>query len=128
MAMSDEHKEALAKGRIEARAIARYLDSVGSRKRGRPVTEASVRKQLEAVRAKIKTEENSLRKVELVQKRLDLEKKLGSLRRSGEKSDLEAAFIRHARGYSGRKGISYDAWREAGVSPAVLSKAGIRRR
>jgi hypothetical protein len=128
MAMSQQHKDALAKGRVEARAIAAYLDSLGSRKRGRPVTEAGVRKQLEAVRAKIKKEPNALRKVELVQKRLDLEKKLAALQPSGDRSDLEAAFVRHAGAYSGRKGISYTAWREAGVSPAVLTKAGIRRR
>ena len=128
MAMSQQHKDALAKGRIESRAIAAYLETVGSRKRGRPVTVASVRKQLEAVRVRIKAEANALRKVELVQKRLDLEKKLADLQSIKDSSDLEAAFIHHVGAYSRRKGISYTAWREAGVSPAVLTKAGIRRR
>ena len=32
-----------------------------------------------------------------------------------------------ARGYSERKGIVYATWREAGVPPAVLAKAGISR-
>ena len=29
--------------------------------------------------------------------------------------------------YSRRKGITYAAWREAGIDPAVLRRAGIRR-
>jgi len=32
-----------------------------------------------------------------------------------------------AKSYSSRKGISYAAWREVGVEPAVLKKAGISR-
>jgi hypothetical protein len=42
-------------------------------------------------------------------------------------SDLEAEFVAAAKGYSERKGISYAAWREAGVSAATLSAAGISR-
>jgi hypothetical protein len=32
-----------------------------------------------------------------------------------------------AKSYSAKKGISYGAWREFGVSPEVLKKAGISR-
>ena len=32
-----------------------------------------------------------------------------------------------ARGYSQRSGISYTAWRQVGVAPSVLTKAGISR-
>ena len=42
-------------------------------------------------------------------------------------SDLEVAFAEHAASYGGRRGISYSAWREVGVSAATLKKAGIRR-
>ncbi|MEE8330168.1 MAG: hypothetical protein V3R84_00165 [Acidimicrobiia bacterium] len=125
--MSQEHKDALAQGRKEARAIAAYLDSLGARKRGRPVTEASVQKRLEATRRAIRSESNSLRRVELVQKRLDLEKQLSALRTKADQSALERQFIRHARPYSERKGISRGAWREAGVSASVLQEAGIKR-
>jgi hypothetical protein len=40
---------------------------------------------------------------------------------------LESGFVKAAKGYSTRKGISYAAWREAGVDPAVLKQAGISR-
>ena len=42
-------------------------------------------------------------------------------------SGLEKEFIAAAAAYSARKGISYAAWRELGVEPAVLKKAGISR-
>ena len=40
---------------------------------------------------------------------------------------LEKAFIGAAASYSARKKISYAAWRENGVSAAVLKAAGISR-
>ena len=40
---------------------------------------------------------------------------------------LEKDFVSAAQGYGERKGIVYSTWREAGVSPAVLAKAGIKR-
>ncbi|MHB1534624.1 MAG: hypothetical protein ACYC1D_08440 [Acidimicrobiales bacterium] len=42
-------------------------------------------------------------------------------------TELETAFVKVASGYSERKGLSYAAWREAGVSADVLRRAGIRR-
>ena len=40
---------------------------------------------------------------------------------------LEAGFVKIAKSYSNRKGISYTAWRAVGVQPNVLKKAGIPR-
>jgi hypothetical protein len=40
---------------------------------------------------------------------------------------LEADFAKAAGPYSQRKGISYDAWRAAGVEPRVLKQAGLSR-
>lgn len=40
---------------------------------------------------------------------------------------LEQDFIKVAAEYGRRKGISYAAWREVGVAPAVLKEAGISR-
>ena len=47
-------------------------------------------------------------------------------RRQNEMARLEGAFITVAADYGRRRGISYAAWREAGVSKAVLARAGIR--
>jgi hypothetical protein len=127
MAMSQQHKDALARGRKEAKAITAYLDALAGRRRGRPVTEASVKRRLDAVRDEIGKEGNSLRRVELTQKQMDLEQALRSVRSQADHAALENGFIRYAAGYSERKGISYAAWRSAGVPAAVLVKAGIRR-
>ena len=40
---------------------------------------------------------------------------------------LETAFVKTAAQYAQRKGISYAAWRELGVSADVLKQAGISR-
>ena len=127
MAMSQQHKDALARGRKEARAINSYLESLAPRKRGRPVTEASVRKRLETAKAQVKREKNALRRVELTQKRMDLERQLAEMRSVSDKTALEKGFIANAASYSRRKAISYAAWREAGVPASVLAKAGIQR-
>jgi len=42
-------------------------------------------------------------------------------------SALESEFVKTASKYAQRKGISYAAWRELGVSADVLKKAGISR-
>ena len=40
---------------------------------------------------------------------------------------LETDFVAVAKPYAQRKGISYEAWREAGVPAATLKAAGIGR-
>ena len=40
---------------------------------------------------------------------------------------LERAFVKVARSYSTRKGISYAAWRALGVPASVLAKAKVAR-
>ena len=127
MAMSQEHKDALARGRKEARAINAYLESLAPRRRGRPITTASISKRLETLNAQIRREKNALRRVEMTQKRMDLETQLAQMKAAADRSGLEKGFIANAAAYSERKGISYGAWREAGVPAAVLGKAGIKR-
>ncbi len=127
MAMSDEHRAALARGRQEAAAIRRYLEAVAKRKPGRPVTVDSLEKRIGTVQEKIDSEPSPLKRVELVQRRLDLERQLAGIADAPDVDALESEFVRHARGYSERKGITYSAWREGGVSAAVLKKAGIGR-
>lgn len=127
MAMSDEHKAALAEGRRQARAIKAYLHAVGSRKPGRPVTPESLRTRLAKIEADLAAVTDPLRKVDLIQRRLDTERALEAATATVDMEALERAFVSAAGGYSARKGISYAAWREAGVSAATLKSAGIRR-
>ena len=125
MAMSDEHKAALARGRAEARSIKAYLNAVGTRKRGRPVTRETLTKRIERLESQIETEPNPLKVLDFRQARLESEQRLAELERSVDVARLEADFVTYAMAYSDRKGISYAAWREAGVPAPVLSKAGI---
>jgi len=123
--MSEEHKQALAQGRREARAIKRYLKALESRKPGRPVTSESLEKRLAKTDEKIGTEENPLKKVELIQTKLDIEDQLDKLEGAADFDELEADFIDHVKSYSDRKEISYTAWREYGVPAATLRAAGV---
>lgn len=125
MAMSEEHKAALAQGRLEARSVKAYLDALGSKKRGRPVTKESLEKKVSTIDSKLKTEANPLKRLDLMQTRADAEKALGSFQGGPDPEELAAGFVAHAKAYSERKGISYTTWREFGVSAEVLKKAGI---
>lgn len=126
--MSDEHKAALAEGRAESRAVRRYLEALEAikPKRGRPRTADSVKKQLASVEEKLadaRAEERLL----LIQQRLDLQSELAGMEARQDLAELEADFVAMAKRYGERKGLSYAAWREAGVEAAVLRKAGISR-
>ena len=73
------------------------------------------------------TSADPLTKVHLVQERLNLSSELANKDAAVDLVDLEEGFTKAAKNYSERKGITYAAWREAGVDAAVLRKAGIRR-
>jgi hypothetical protein len=127
MAMSAEHKAALAAGRRESRAIKEYLGATAARRPGRPVTAETLTARIADLEKRIAAEMNPLKAVDLRQARLDAEQALDAAKDTADTAALEAAFIEHAKAYSERKGITYAAWRESGVPAAVLKKAGITR-
>ncbi|MEX1270941.1 MAG: hypothetical protein WD990_06020 [Acidimicrobiia bacterium] len=127
MAMSDEHKAALAQGRREGRAVKHYLKMVGSRRPGRPVTRESLEKRIAGLAEKIDAEEDPLKKLELIQSRIDAEDQMADIEDAVDADAIEKEFIEVANSYSERKGITYTAWRESGVSAQVLRDAGIPR-
>lgn len=127
--MTDAHKEALAIGRAQGRAVRHYLEALDRNrpKRGRKRTADSIRKQLDQIEEKIGAAD-PLQRLHLLQARSDLQKGLG--KEAGPVDDmvsLEAEFVSAAKEYGERKGISYGTWREAGVPVSVLDRAGIRR-
>ena len=126
--MSDSHKAALAEGRNQGRAVRRYLEALEAHKpkRGRKRTADSIRKQLERIEADLSTAD-PLKRLQLIQERLDLTAELESTQAKVDLTALEAEFVGAAKDYSTRKGISYAAWRELGVEPAVLKRAGVSR-
>lgn len=129
--MSDEHKAALAEGRRQGRAVARYLEALESNRprRGRKRTPESIERKLTEINSQI-DDAGPARRLELLQQRRDLERELEQLRARVGAADLEKLqqqFVAVAHEYGQRKGIEYATWREAGVSPAVLKAAGISR-
>ena len=126
--MSDAHKAALAEGREQGRAVRRYLEALEAHKpkRGRKRTPESVQKRLAAIDEKI-AEADPLTRLHLVQERMDLESELASSDNAVDLKGLEDEFVAAAAPYGARKGITYAAWRQLGVDPAVLRRAGVRR-
>ena len=126
--MSDEHKAALAEGRNQGRSVRRYLEALEAHKpkRGRKRTPDSVQKRLVRIEADLETAD-PLKRLQLIQERIDLRAELDAASTKVDLTGLEKEFIGSAKAYSARKRISYAAWRELGVEPAVLRRAGIPR-
>ena len=127
-AMSAAHKAALAKGRAQSRAVRDYLEML--QKDGRRSSNLSpdqINAKIHELSTRIEDEPNPANRLELVQKRLDLEEQLKSADEGPDPEALEKAFVKAAKEYSERKGISYPAWREVGVPAATLREAGVPR-
>ncbi|MBW3562415.1 MAG: hypothetical protein KY437_07965 [Actinobacteria bacterium] len=126
--LSDEHKAALAKGRRQARAVRDYLEALEAEsKRGRSTDPDALKERIERYEQQAGDEEDPARRVELIQKRLDAEKQLAAVEDQPDMDALEGRFKEAVKEYSERKGISYTAWREAGVPASVLRDAGVPR-
>lgn len=128
MAMSDEHKAALAQGRRESKAIKAYLVAVSiPKRRGRPVTPEVLEAKIATLDRRILEETDVLARVDLFQARIDAQEALDNMSAVVDLDALEAGFVEYANSYSLRKGITWPAWREAGVSAEVLKAAGVKR-
>jgi hypothetical protein len=126
--MSDDHKAALAQGRAQGRAVRDYLSALEQdRKPGRKLDRSSIETRIGEIQAAVDSEPDPAKRVELIQRRLDLEQRLVSMQAEPDLGALEEAFVGVAADYSERKGISYSAWREAGVPAGTLKRAGVRR-
>jgi uncharacterized protein YicC (UPF0701 family) len=126
--MTDAHKAALAEGREQGRAVRRYLEALQAHRprRGRKRTPESIRRRLDAIEQRL-PEADPLSRLTLVQERMNLRRELDAGQQKVDLGALEREFVSAARPYGERKGITYAAWREAGVDPSVLRQAGIRR-
>jgi hypothetical protein len=126
--MTAEHKAALAKGREEGRAVRRYLEALEEHKprRGRKRTPDTIKKRLAFVEEQL-YDVDPLTRLHLLQERENLSAELERNNASNDLASAEKAFVKVAKAYGRRKGISYGAWRAVGVSIPVLNKAGITR-
>lgn len=126
--MSADHKAALAKGREEGRVVRRYLEALESNRprRGRKRTPESIRKRLAAIDTSMPGVD-PLSRLHMVEEKQRLEAELSHTGDTVDMAALEKSFIKVARIYGERKGISYSAWRTVGVSASVLQQAKIPR-
>jgi hypothetical protein len=123
--MSDEHKQALADGRRQGKAVRAYLaalEAEARKPRGRKPTQDPAE-----IQAQIDAEPDPAKRLDLIQKRLDVEERLAAESESVDLDALEKDFVTAVKPYAERKGISYTALREAGVPAAILKQAGIAR-
>src|SRR3954447_19438814 len=93
--MSNAHKEALALGREQGRAVRGYLEALELHKpkRGRKRTPESVKKQLAAIEEKLPVAD-ALTRVQLIQQRMDLQAELAAKSATIDLSALEAGFVK----------------------------------
>ena len=126
--LTPQHKAALAKGREQGRTVRLYLDALEETrpKRGRKRTPQSITRRLKVIEQQI-DQGSSLLRLQLTQERMDLEAELATPETAVDLDRLESGFVKVAKGYGQRKGISYGAWRAVRVSAAVLQRAGITR-
>jgi len=126
--LSPEHKAAMADGRRQSRIVSKYLEALETHKpkRGRRRTKESITAKLAGIESQIDGA-SPIKRLELVQERIDLEKALANIDEGFDITELEQNFVAVAAAYGQSKGISYSAWREIGVAPAVLQQAGITR-
>ncbi|MDP7598297.1 MAG: hypothetical protein QGH55_00750 [Acidimicrobiales bacterium] len=116
--------------KAENKSVRDYLDALDANRptRGRKRTVESISDRVAAIEASL-SDASATKRLTLVQERLDLQAEIEALAAAGsvDMTSLEASFVNAAAAYGGRRGISYAAWREVGVSAATLKAAGIRR-
>jgi len=116
--------------KTEVAAVRDYLKALeqDAPRRGRKRTPESVERQLAVLEGEMEGA-SVTKRLDLIQQRINLEADLEALQQaeSVDMSALETGFATHAAAYGGRRGISYAAWREVGVSSTTLKSAGIRR-
>ena len=104
-----------------------YLDALTIKKPRGAANAATLQQRMDRLTDQIEAEKNSLKRLQLIQQRFNVEDKLKAVDDSIDYEALEADFVAAAASYSDRKGITYSAWRAAGVTPDVLKSAGVRR-
>lgn len=126
--MSTTHKAAMERGRAEGRVVRDYLEALRSNKpkRGRRRTTETINARLAKIDQEL-AEATAIDELRLLQERRDLDDELTSMDGGVDIAELEESFVSVAKAYGERKGIAYATWRDVGVPPATLKRAGIGR-
>ena len=126
--VSESHKAALARGRELSRIVKAYLVAIDQNRprRGRKVTVESLHRRVSVIDTAMVTAD-PFEKLGLIQTKMDVLERIEELKNSVDIAPLEEEFVSVAKEFSDSKGYTYAAWREVGVTPSVLTKAGISR-
>src|SRR3546814_13498685 len=106
------HKAALAEGRSQGRAVRKYLEALEANKpkRGRKRNAKSIQDRIANIDASL-AGSDPLKRVQLIQERLDLTSELAAFDDAVDLPELEQGFVDAAAAYSQRKGITYEIGR-----------------
>lgn len=116
-----------ARLRRQTAVVKEYLAYLATPKpRGRLATPSQIQEQLTQVSEAAASTEDPLKKMELIQRKLDLEQRLAETSDPVSVEELEQQFVEVAREFADRKGFSYQAFRQLGVPPRVLKAAGFK--
>jgi len=127
--LSSAHKKALAEGRSMSATVDRYLTALNTpKRRGPKVSTARLEQRLAGARTRPQAAAG-VERAYAAQEVRDLKAKIAEQASVGpvDLPGLEAAFVKIAESFGERRGISYGAWRDAGVPAAVLKRAGVAR-
>ena len=112
-----------------ARLVRRYLSALDAQKPGRTTarTAESVQHRMHQIDTLLLSAD-PVQRLHLTQERIDLHTEHLRLTTSanGDFAELERSFVRVARSYGDRHGLTYSAWRQIGVAADVLAQAGIK--
>jgi hypothetical protein len=123
---STSAKASSAQRRDDTRVVKAYLEAVAASrpKRGRKRNPDSMRKRLAEIDRTIDAAP-PLTQLHLQQERIDIQTALASADAVQAKFRAEKDFVKVAKRYGADRGITYEAWRAAGVTPQILRDAGI---
>ena len=125
--MTAAHKKALSEGRAMSATVDRYLTAISTpRKRGRKVSRSSLERRLAAAQERTKSSVGVARLLAAQDVRA-LRARLTDGSGNDDIKSLQADFIKVAKKFGENRGISYGAWRDAGVPADVLKRAGVAR-
>src|SRR5260221_6511583 len=101
--MTDEHKQALADGRTQGRAVRNYLDALEftKPKRGRKRTAESINKRLATIESELAATD-PLKALNLRQERRDLQAELAGMGEKIDLADVATDFLTAAESYRQR--------------------------
>jgi hypothetical protein len=114
----------------QVRIVRRYLSTLDAQRPGRGpkrAAEAIANRLLKIDELLISADPIS--RLHLTQERIDLDAESIRLGNGNEADlgELEVEFVRVAKPYGDRHGVTYSAWRQVGVEADVLERAGIVR-